>query len=52
LLLATQSEKYLEAAIAVQLGGATVLIRRSLCALIRGLVTEGLSKLVRGWPGL
>jgi hypothetical protein len=47
LLLATQSEKYLEAAIAVLRGGATFLIRRSLWAPIGGLDTEELSKLVQ-----
>jgi hypothetical protein len=47
LLLAAQSEKYLEAAIAVLRGGATFLIRRSLWAQTGGLVTEELCKLVQ-----
>jgi hypothetical protein len=47
LLPAAQSERYLEAAIAVLCGGATFLIRRSLWAPTGGLVTEELSKLVQ-----
>jgi hypothetical protein len=47
LLLAIQSEKYLEAAIAVLRGGATFLIRLSLWAPIGGFIVEELSKLVQ-----
>jgi len=47
LLLATQSEMYPEAAIAVLRAGAMFLIRRSLWVPSGGLVTEELSKLVQ-----
>jgi hypothetical protein len=47
LLLATQSEKCLEAPIAGLRGGATFLIRRLLWVPTGALIAEELSKLVR-----